>query len=37
MRVSLSTDDLAEIEAILPAGAASGERYHAQAMQAVNR
>jgi aryl-alcohol dehydrogenase-like predicted oxidoreductase len=37
IRISLTPDDLAQIEAILPAGAASGERYHAQAMQAVSR
>jgi aryl-alcohol dehydrogenase-like predicted oxidoreductase len=37
VRVSLTPDDLAQIDAILPPGAASGERYHAQAMQAVNR
>jgi aryl-alcohol dehydrogenase-like predicted oxidoreductase len=37
IRVSLTPDDLAQIEAILPAGAASGARYHAQAMQAVSR
>ena len=35
--VRLTTDDLARIDAILPAGAAAGDRYHAQAMQAVNR
>jgi aryl-alcohol dehydrogenase-like predicted oxidoreductase len=37
MGVSLTPAELAEIDAILPPGAASGERYHAQAMQAVNR
>ncbi len=35
--VSLTPAELAQIDAILPPGAASGERYHAQAMQAVNR
>jgi aryl-alcohol dehydrogenase-like predicted oxidoreductase len=37
MGVSLTPAELAQIDAILPPGAASGERYHAQAMQAVNR
>jgi aryl-alcohol dehydrogenase-like predicted oxidoreductase len=36
-QVSLTPEELRQIDAILPAGAASGERYHAQAMQAVNR
>jgi aryl-alcohol dehydrogenase-like predicted oxidoreductase len=35
--VRLTADELARINAILPTGAAAGERYHAQAMQAVNR
>ena len=35
--VRLNADDLAEIDAILPAGAAAGERYTAQAMQAIDR
>jgi len=34
--VSLSTDDLREIDAILPFGATAGERYPAQSMTAVN-
>jgi aryl-alcohol dehydrogenase-like predicted oxidoreductase len=37
VRVCLTPDDLAQTDTILPPGAASGERYHAQAMQAVNR
>jgi aryl-alcohol dehydrogenase-like predicted oxidoreductase len=35
--VRLTADDLAQIDAILPAGAAAGPRYAAQAMAAVNR
>jgi aryl-alcohol dehydrogenase-like predicted oxidoreductase len=35
--VQLTTAELAQIDAILPAGATSGERYPAHAMQAVNR
>lgn len=35
--VALTPDELREIDAILPAGAAAGERYHAQGMTAVNR
>ncbi len=35
--VRLTADELAAIDAVLPAGAAAGERYHAQAMQAVNK
>ena len=37
VRVSLSADELQRIDTILPVGAASGDRYHAQAMRAVNR
>src|SRR5262245_51806013 len=37
VRVRLTPDELAQIDAILPAGAAAGDRYGAQAMQAVNR
>src|SRR5262245_39312340 len=37
LRVRLTPDELAQIDAILPAGAAAGDRYGAQAMQAVNR
>jgi aryl-alcohol dehydrogenase-like predicted oxidoreductase len=35
--VSLTPAELAQINAIFPVGSASGERYPAQAMQAVNR
>jgi aryl-alcohol dehydrogenase-like predicted oxidoreductase len=35
--VSLTPAELAQIDAIFPVGSASGERYPAQAMQAVNR
>jgi len=34
--VALTPDDLARIDAVAPRGAASGERYPAQALQAVN-
>ncbi|HWL14121.1 MAG TPA: aldo/keto reductase [Opitutus sp.] len=34
--VSLSADDLREIDAVLPFGATAGERYPAQSMTAVN-
>jgi aryl-alcohol dehydrogenase-like predicted oxidoreductase len=37
LTVTLTADERRQIDAILPAGAAAGERYHAQAMQAVNR
>jgi aryl-alcohol dehydrogenase-like predicted oxidoreductase len=37
LEVTLTPAELEQIDAILPAGAASGDRYHAQAMQAVNR
>ena len=37
VQVRLTPEELRQIDAILPAGAASGERYHAQAMQAINR
>jgi len=37
LQVRLTPDELAQIDAVLPAGAAAGDRYHAQAMQAVNR
>ena len=33
----LTADDLAEIDAIQPAGAATGARYAAGAMQAIDR
>src|SRR5262249_54166245 len=37
VNVRLSRDELTQIDALLPAGAASGERYHAQAMKAIDR
>jgi aryl-alcohol dehydrogenase-like predicted oxidoreductase len=37
LEVTLSTEDLARLDAILPPGAAAGERYHAQGMTTVNR
>jgi aryl-alcohol dehydrogenase-like predicted oxidoreductase len=37
VNVSLSRDELAQIDALLSAGVASGERYHAQAMKAIDR
>jgi aryl-alcohol dehydrogenase-like predicted oxidoreductase len=37
LKIELSPADLEEISAALPAGAASGMRYHEQGMQAVNR
>jgi aryl-alcohol dehydrogenase-like predicted oxidoreductase len=35
--VQLSEDDLERLDAILPPGAAAGERYHARGMETVNR
>jgi aryl-alcohol dehydrogenase-like predicted oxidoreductase len=35
--VVLTPEDLRAIDAVLPAGSAAGDRYHAQAMAAVNR
>ena len=35
--VRLTPEELAQIDAILPVGAASGDRYHAQAMKAIDR
>jgi aryl-alcohol dehydrogenase-like predicted oxidoreductase len=35
--VTLTADELRTINAVLPAGATAGDRYHAQGMQAVNR
>jgi aryl-alcohol dehydrogenase-like predicted oxidoreductase len=35
--VTLTTDDLARLDAVLPPGAASGTRYTAAGMEAVNR
>lgn len=37
VKVSLTSDELRQINAILPAGVAAGDRYHAQGMRAVNR
>ncbi|WP_371416759.1 aldo/keto reductase [Sphingosinicella sp. BN140058] len=34
--VVLSAEDLARIDAVLPPGAAAGERYHAQGMKTIN-
>jgi aryl-alcohol dehydrogenase-like predicted oxidoreductase len=34
--LELNTDDMAQIEAALPAGAAAGERYHAQQMAVLD-
>lgn len=36
-KVVLSPEDLREIDAVLPVGAASGDRYHAGGMTSVNR
>jgi aryl-alcohol dehydrogenase-like predicted oxidoreductase len=35
--LELSDDDLERLDAILPPGAAAGERYHARGMETVNR
>jgi aryl-alcohol dehydrogenase-like predicted oxidoreductase len=35
--VRLTPKELSEIDAVLPPGAASGERYHAQAMKAIDK
>jgi aryl-alcohol dehydrogenase-like predicted oxidoreductase len=35
--VRLTPRELSEIDAVLPLGAASGERYHAQAMKAIDK
>lgn len=35
--VPLTREELEQIDAVLPAGLTSGDRYPAQAMQAVNR
>jgi aryl-alcohol dehydrogenase-like predicted oxidoreductase len=37
LKVTLTPDDLREIDAELPPGAAVGERYHAMGMKALNR
>jgi aryl-alcohol dehydrogenase-like predicted oxidoreductase len=35
--VALTDDELKRLDALLPPGAAAGERYHASGMAAVNR
>jgi len=35
--IRLTPEDLAQLDAVLPAGAAAGDRYPAHAMQAINR
>ena len=37
LEVELSDEDLKRLDAILPPGAAAGERYHARGMETVNR
>ncbi len=37
LEVKLSDEDLKRLDAILPPGAAAGERYHARGMETVNR
>ena len=37
VKVRLSADDLAQLDAILPANALAGARYPAQSMQAIDR
>jgi aryl-alcohol dehydrogenase-like predicted oxidoreductase len=37
VNVRLTGDDLAELDAILPAGVAAGSRYSEQAMQTIDR
>jgi aryl-alcohol dehydrogenase-like predicted oxidoreductase len=37
LNVRLTAKEVSEIDAVLPAGAASGERYHAQAMKAIDK
>lgn len=37
LNVPLIAEELGEIDAILPAGAASGDRYHAMAMKAIDK
>jgi aryl-alcohol dehydrogenase-like predicted oxidoreductase len=37
INVRLTREELAQIDALLPLGATSGERYHAQAMKAIDR
>jgi hypothetical protein len=37
LQVSLTVDELQQIGAVFPAGAASGERYPPQSMQAIDK
>ncbi|HEY7312968.1 MAG TPA: aldo/keto reductase [Gemmataceae bacterium] len=37
INVRLTSEELTQIDAVLPVGAAAGERYHAQAMKAIDR
>lgn len=37
LSVTLTTDDLARIQAVFPSGVAAGERYNALSMQALNK
>jgi aryl-alcohol dehydrogenase-like predicted oxidoreductase len=37
LEVHLAPEELAEIDAMLPAGAAAGSRYSAAGMRAINR
>lgn len=37
VKVKLSAEELRQIDAILPVGAAAGDRYHAMAMKAIDR
>jgi aryl-alcohol dehydrogenase-like predicted oxidoreductase len=37
VNVRLTSEELAQIDAVLPMGATSGDRYHAQAMKAIDR
>jgi aryl-alcohol dehydrogenase-like predicted oxidoreductase len=37
LQVSLTAEQLAEIDAILPAGSTSGERYPPQGMKAIDK
>jgi len=37
LNVRLTPKEVSEIDAVLPPGAASGERYHAQAMKAIDK
>ena len=37
VRISLTEADLAQIDAVLPLGSTSGDRYHAQGMKAIDK